>query len=407
METTFDVAVIGGGPCGAIAAEALARSGRSVVLIDPGNRIKPCGGAIPSRALKDFAIAEDMLVSKANAARIIAPSGHAVEMRIGDIGFVGMVDRATFDPYLRARAAHAGAKRLQGKLIHLEETANGRIALTIAPTGPDTAAGLAGAADTVTRSARLVIGADGANSTVRRLMFPKRKKPPYVFAYHEIVESPEQAAPDRFQPNRCDVVYDGRISPDFYGWVFPHGHLTSVGCGSAAKGHNLRSATAALRQASALEGQRIVRREGAPLPLKPMRRWDNGRNVLLLGDAAGTVAPSSGEGIYYAMLCGQLGAEAAAACLATGKGACLKEARRAFMRRHGRIFLILGIMQRVWYRNDRFREKFVALCADPDIQRLTWESYLNKKLVRRDPMAHLRVFFKDLGHLLRLPVDQK
>ncbi|MEO1110645.1 MAG: lycopene cyclase family protein, partial [Pseudomonadota bacterium] len=179
------------------------------------------------------------------------------------------------------------------------------------------------------------------------------------------------------------------------------------GTGSAVKGHNLRSATADLLKASSLDGQRVIRREGAPLPLKPMRRWDNGRNVLLIGDAAGTVAPSSGEGIYYAMLCGQLSADAVASCLATGKASNLRRVRKHFMKEHGRIFFILGIMQSVWYRSDRFRERFVTMCADPDVQRLTWESYLNKKLVRRDPLAHMRVFFKDLGQLLRIPAGQK
>ncbi len=61
-----------------------------------------------------------------------------------------------------------------------------------------------------------------------------------------------------------------------------------------------------------------MRREGAPIPLKPLPRWDNGRDVVLAGDAAGVVAPASGEGIYYAMTGGRLAAEAVAACLATG-----------------------------------------------------------------------------------------
>ena len=45
---------------------------------------------------------------------------------------------------------------------------------------------------------------------------------------------------------------------------------------------------------------------------------------------------------------------------------------------------------------------FVKMCLDPDVQRLTWESYMHKKLVRRSPMAHIRVFFKDVAHLLGL-----
>jgi geranylgeranyl diphosphate/geranylgeranyl-bacteriochlorophyllide a reductase len=42
----------------------------------------------------------------------------------------------------------------------------------------------------------------------------------------------------------------------------------------------------------------------------------------------------------------------------------------------------------------------VSMCRDPDVQKLTWESYLDKKIVRREPMAHLRVFLKDMSHLM-------
>lgn len=57
-------------------------------------------------------------------------------------------------------------------------------------------------------------------------------------------------------------------------------------------------------------------------------------------------------------------------------------------------------MQYFWYSSDKRRERFVKMCADPDVQRLTWEAYMNKELVRARPAAHMRIFFNDLGHLL-------
>jgi geranylgeranyl diphosphate/geranylgeranyl-bacteriochlorophyllide a reductase len=174
----------------------------------------------------------------------------------------------------------------------------------------------------------------------------------------------------------------------------------SVGTGSADKGFSLRGATASLRRAAGLDGLPTVRREGAPIPMKPLPRWDDGRNVVLAGDASGVVAPASGEGIYYAMAGGRFAAEAAQEFLASGNVRALANARRRFMREHGRVFWILGIMQRFWYSSDRRRERFVSICKDKDVQQLTFDAYMNKRLVRRRPMAHVRIFFKDMAHLL-------
>jgi geranylgeranyl reductase len=149
-----------------------------------------------------------------------------------------------------------------------------------------------------------------------------------------------------------------------------------------------------------LTGAKTLRREGAPLPMKPLKKWDNGRDVVLAGDAAGVVAPASGEGIYYAMYGGSLAAEAIETLLATGNVKSLAMARKRFMKAHGTVFLVLGIMQRFWYSSDKRRERFVSICKDKDVQQLTFESYMNKELVRKKPMAHVRIFFKDMAHLL-------
>ena len=389
---TYDAVVVGGGPAGATAAADLARAGRSVLLLDRGGRIKPCGGAIPPRLVEEFAIPLSLLVARVTAARIVSPAEREVAMPIHG-GFVGMVDRESFDEWLRARAARDGAHRLTGTFQGMTHDADG-VSIRIGGSGRQ------GALSRIVR-ARAVIGADGARSVVARHTLPDAENIPFVFAYHEIVHSPTASDCD-FDGTRCDVYYQGRMSPDFYGWVFPHGATTSVGVGTALKGFSLRQATDALRRRAGLDRAETVRGEGAPIPLRPLKRWDNGRDTILAGDAAGVVAPASGEGIYYAMTGGRLAAEAVDAFCASGDPRSLAMARTRFMRRHGAVFWVLGLMQQFWYRDDKRRERFVSICRDRDVQRLTWDAYMNKALVRAHPAAHGRIFLKNMAHLIGL-----
>jgi geranylgeranyl diphosphate/geranylgeranyl-bacteriochlorophyllide a reductase len=386
----FDLVVIGGGPSGATAACDAAGKGFSVLLLDRAGRIKPCGGAIPPRLIRDFAIPDEMIVARVHSARMVSPTSRTVDMPIEN-NYVGMVDRDQFDEWLRERARKAGAERRTGTYEEFGRDKDGTALVTY-----KTKQG-----ETRQVRARVVIGADGAISKVARDTVRGAERMPYVFAYHEIIRAPEEGRMG-YDSKRCDVYYQGKLSPDFYAWIFPHGPTVSVGTGSANKGFSLKTSVGDLRSATGLDRCETLRKEGAPIPLKPLKKWDNDRDVVLAGDAAGVVAPASGEGIYYAMLGGRLAAEAALGFLRTGDARELATARKRFMKDHGRVFWVLGMLQHFWYSSDARRERFVSMCKDPDVQRLTWTAYTNKELVRANPGAHFRIFMKDMAHLLGL-----
>ena len=389
----FDVVVVGGGPAGATAAHELACAGRKVLLLDRAWRTKPCGGAVPPQLLRDFSIPQSLLVARVNTARVISPTAKKVDIPVGD-GFVGRVDRDVFDEWLRHRAAVAGAERRTGAFTQFSRDHDGTAVISYTE-----GRSRSGAVRTV--RARYVIGADGALSPMAKQCIPGSHKAKHVFAYHEVVKSPTRDS-DVFGHDRVDVYYNAPLSPDFYAWVFPHGPTTSIGTGTFQKGFGLKEAVAKLRIDTGMDTLETIRREGAPIPIKPLPRWDNGRDVVVAGDAAGVVAPASGEGIFYAMTGGRLAADAVEAALQSGKASALKQARSRFMRLHGPVFFVLDVMQSFWYSTDNRRERFVAICRDRDVQQLTFDGYMRKQLVVAKPFSHVRIFFKNLAHLAGL-----
>lgn len=119
---------------------------------------------------------------------------------------------------------------------------------------------------------------------------------------------------------------------------------------------------------------------------------------MLVGDAAGLVTPSNGEGIFFAMKSGKMAAETLIDNL-KGKGSPLAMYEKNFRKQFGIIFTGLGVMQWLYYRNDRLRESFVSILEDKHVQQISFDSYLYKKMVPAPLWVQLKITAKNLYHL--------
>ena len=121
----YDVAVIGGGPSGAVAAAVLAKAGISTILIERNlKNVKPCGGAIPLGLIKEFNIPDELIEKKLSNMRARSPKGRYIDMNMPN-GYVGMVRREKFDHYLRSEAERAGAVLVEGLIKSITHSGEG------------------------------------------------------------------------------------------------------------------------------------------------------------------------------------------------------------------------------------------------------------------------------------------
>jgi geranylgeranyl reductase len=127
--------------------------------------------------------------------------------------------------------------------------------------------------------------------------------------------------------------------------------------------------------------------------------------MALVGDAAGYVTKSSGEGIYFAAKSGRMCAEEIVKASAGGtripSEADLKIYLKKWDKKYGPTYKVLEILQNIFYSNDAAREAFVEMCDDLDVQRLTFDSYLYKRVVAMNPWQQLKLTFRTLASVLR------
>jgi isopentenyl-diphosphate delta-isomerase len=162
---------------------------------------------------------------------------------------------------------------------------------------------------------------------------------------------------------------------------------------------DLKAATADLR---APPGWRSARRSAAKARRSRSKPLDAGTTAATWCWPATPRAPwrpVSGEGIYYAMVGRARGRFRLRGCAGFGPGGGSETRTQDVHAEHGQVFKVLQAMQDAYYKSDERRERFVSLCHDIDVQRLTFEAYMNKKLVKARPLAHLKIGWKNISHL--------
>ncbi|MBI4001018.1 MAG: geranylgeranyl reductase family protein [Nitrospira defluvii] len=301
--TTYDVVIVGMGPAGATAATALSRGGLAVLGFDKDThpRYKVCGGGLSARIAQlldpEF---RSVVEHTVNGVQFVYRGQDPILIESSQpIAYMVMRDR--FDHYLLQQAVRAGTEIRNGEGVAVVRQESDGVEVTT---------------ERGRYRAKIVIGADGANSVVARHLFPNRS-----LYRAPALESEVPIGNDRHYPGPSTILVDVGAARQGYGWIFPKQACLSVGVGEfRRKSTSLRTTFDRFIQGEpGLTGRTVPRPVGHPIPAfseseegrgeKTVSQFVSGR-ALLVGDAGHLVDPLFGEGIYYAVRSGQLAAQA-------------------------------------------------------------------------------------------------
>ena len=313
------VLVVGAGPAGATAARTLALGGVPVRLLDRSAfpRNKPCGGGISLRATRRFPYLNDALPRIAThfvgRLHLEGPGGESTVIE-SDGPAALMVRRVEFDALLVSLAVEAGAELVAGADVVRAADSGGIVSLSTR--------------DGRTFTSSTVVAADGVHSTVARRLGLNPGWPATAVALDMMEETPRAALRD-VDPSTLWVAYgyspvDGsptRAAPEGYAYIFPKRDHVNVGVGYVlqyyrahvdASPYDLQRRFVDRLRARGIVDGASVRENFTPFLIPvggPLRSPGRG-GVLLAGDAGGFVNAFTAEGIYYAMVSGDLAARA-------------------------------------------------------------------------------------------------
>ena len=284
----IDVIVVGGGPAGSRTAYMLARLGWGVTVLEKegavGNK-SCCTGIIGQECVRSFDIDESVILRKVKGARLFSPTGKMLYIT-RDEDQASILDRVAFDMAMARRAQNAGAQYIFDSAVHDIRVTKEGVELYCERRGGRLIA-------------RTVVIASGCGTRLtEKLGFGKAAD--FVAGAQADVVTKGQ--------DEVEVYFGQEVAPGFFGWLVP------TTAGNARVGLLSRHAPDKYLKGlldSLVSGDKIVADGWKPshgsIPLRPLRKTF-GERILVVGDAAGQVKPTTGGGIYYGMLCADIAA---------------------------------------------------------------------------------------------------
>lgn len=287
----YDVIVVGGGPVGCFTAQQLALKRIHVAVVEEHDiigRPQHCAGLVTTRVFDITTCSQRGLVqNKIYGAYIHSPDGTTLTIG-GDRLHALVINRPGFDHAIAKSSSTSGADLLTGQKVISAQKEGNDVILTMQQKKR-----------TITVRCRLVIGADGAYSRIRTSFgFSKPR---------EILQGIGAELSNTALDPRFVHIFVGRsIAPGFFAWVIPtnqQGSTARIGlCIGKNHPYPLQRYYTTLLHHPLLQGATIMERFGGTIPLGPLKTTV-GDNVMLVGDAAAQVKPTSGGGLYPGLLC--------------------------------------------------------------------------------------------------------
>ncbi|MBI4201138.1 MAG: geranylgeranyl reductase family protein [Chloroflexi bacterium] len=354
----YDAVVVGAGPAGSTTAAKIAQGGYRVLLLEEHAQIGiplHCSGLVTPRTLEEADMGQELVLNQVVGAHIYAPSGRTLTLGDGRTRAL-VIDRVGLDRALVARAQERGVELALEARVTGVERQRGDIAVTVNRRGSNTAV-----------RARLLVGADGAYSRVGRLMGMDGPA-------ERVSAVGAEGLLSGSDDSHVQVFVGRSVAPGWFAWTIPLGEgRVRLGVGSSNGTKPLECLSSVFDTfAPRFAGWRAESWTGGTIPIWSRRKIVVD-NVMLVGDAAGQVKPTSGGGIYPSLVSARLAAQAAQEALAREDVSerSLAAYPRAWHRTFGREFQRGEDLRRVYTSlDDRDFDRLLRIFGTPRLLKL-------------------------------------